>query len=103
MTTSKIRASLFCKEKCKPCADAKRYIFDHFYEDEADFPLLDNFTLFRKEDHPALVASFDLKLFPTLIIHQDGKEIDRVVGCKNICRNIRYLLTEINQTNYENS
>ena len=90
-------------DHCGPCAETKRYIFDHFYQSEDDFPLLDNFTIFRKEDHPALVASFELTKFPTLIIHKDGVEQDRVVGGKAIRGNIRYILTEINQLNYASS
>lgn len=100
--TSKTRASLFTKEDCLPCAQTKQYIYDNFYQDETDWPLLDQLTLFRKEDHPALVASFSLELYPTLIVHRDGVEVQRVVGGKNIRGNLRYILTELTQTNYEN-
>ena len=100
MTTSKTKVSLFTKEDCLPCAQTKQYIYDNFYQDETDWPLLDLLTIFRKEDHPALVASFDLSLYPTLVVHQDGEIIDKVVGGKNIRGNLRYILTEINQANY---
>ena len=103
MTSSAdVKVSLFTKENCAPCLNTKQYIYDNFYQDEADWPLLDLLTIFRKEDHPALVESFDLNLYPTLVIHQDGKIIDKVVGGKNIRGSLRYLLTEINQANYEN-
>lgn len=101
--TSKLRASLFTKEDCLPCAQTKQYIYDNFYQDEADWPLLDHLTLFRQEDHPALVASFELDRYPTLIVHKDGVEQDRVVGGKTIRGNLRYILTEINQHNYASS
>ena len=101
MKTSKTKVSLFTKEDCLPCAQTKQYIYN-LYQDETDWPLLDLLTLFRKEDHPALVASFDLSLYPTLVIHQDGKLIDKIVGGKNIRGNLRYILTELNLANLEN-
>jgi hypothetical protein len=101
MTISKKRASLFTKDNCAPCLNTKAYIWD-LYEEILNWPMLDWLTVFRKEDHPALIASFDIDLYPTLIIHQDGVEISRVVGGKNIQGNIRYILSEINQENYTN-
>lgn len=74
----------------------------NLYEDVLDWPMLSWLTIFRKEDHPALIASFDIDLYPTLIIHQDGVEVSRVVGGKNIRGNIRYILSEINHENYTN-
>ena len=103
MTTSEVRATLFTKEDCRPCKETKQFIYDDFYQEIGDWPLLDLLSVLRKENHPALVASFDLNLYPTLVIHQDGKMIDKVVGGKNIRGNLRYLLTEINQGNYEAS
>lgn len=96
------RATLFTKEDCLPCAQTKKYLFDHFYQDEADFRLLDVLTVLKKEDHPALVASFDLNLYPTLVIHEDGKEVRKIVGGKNIRGNLRYILTELANNNYTN-
>ena len=96
------RATLFTKENCAPCLNTKKYLFDNFYQDEGDQRLLDVLTVLRKEDHPALVAAFDLNLYPTLVIHEDGKEVQKVVGGKNIRGNIRYILTELANNNYEN-
>ena len=95
-------ATLFTKEDCQPCAQTKLYVFDNFYQDIADWPLLDVLTIMRKEDHPALVASFGLDLFPTLVIHQGGQMVDKVVGGKAIRGNIRYILTELSRNNYSN-
>ena len=101
-SSSQVRASLFTKEDCLPCAQTKQYIYDNFYQDELDWPLLDALTTFRKEDHPALVAAFGLSMFPTLIIHQDGVELERIVGGKNIRGNLRYYLDFIANRNYNN-
>ena len=101
-SSSPIRASLFTKEDCLPCAQTKQYIYDNFYQDELDWPMLDALTILRKEDHPALVAAFELSMFPTLIIHQDGVELERIIGGKNIRGNIRYYLDFITNRNYNN-
>ena len=94
------RATLFTKEDCLPCAQTKQYLFDNFYQDEADFRLLDVLTVMKKEDHLALIEAFDIHLFPTLLIHQDGQELDRVVGGRDIRGNLRYILTELAQKNF---
>ncbi len=101
-SSSTIRASLFTKEDCLPCAQTKKYIFDNFYQDLDDWHLLDTLTILRKEDHPALLAAFEISLFPTLIIHQDGEELERIVGGKAIRGNLRYYLNFIADRNYNN-
>lgn len=100
MTTS--RATLFTKEDCAPCLTTKKYIYDNLCQDEADDRLLDVLTIMRKEDHPALVASFELNLFPVLVIHEDGKAVNKVVGGSAIRGNLRYILTELANNNYTN-
>ena len=104
MPTSKLPkyATLFTKEDCLPCTQTKLYLFDNFYQDTADWPLLDVLTVMKKEDHPALVASFELDKYPTLVIHQGGQMVDKVEGGKNIRGNLRYILTELAQENYVN-
>ena len=104
METSKgtIRAVLFTKDDCLPCAQTKQYIYDNFYQDELDWPLLDVLTLMRKEDYPCLIEAFELTMYPTLIIHQDGEELERIVGGKNIRGNLRYYLDFIANRNYNN-
>ncbi len=101
-SSSPIRATLFTKEDCLPCAQTKKYIFDNFYQNELDWPLLDALTIMKKGDHPSLVASFNLTMFPTLIIHQDGMELERLVGGKAIRGNLRYYLNFIADRNYNN-
>ena len=96
------RATLFTKEDCLPCAQTKKYLFDNFYQDEADHRLLDVLTVMRKEDHPALIAAFNINLFPTLVIHEDGKEVIQVVGGRAIRGNLRYFLTQLADNNFEN-
>ena len=54
----------------------------------------------KKEDHPALIAAFNIELFPTLLIHQEGQELDRVIGGRDIRGNLRYILTEVAQKNF---
>lgn len=102
ISSSPVRATLFTKEDCLPCARTKQYIYDNFYQDELDWPLLDALTILRKEDHSALVAAFELQLYPTLIIHQDGEELERIVGGHNIRGNLRYYLDFIADRNYNN-
>lgn len=102
-SSSPIRATLFTKEDCLPCAQTKQYIYDTFYDDnDLDRSLIDTLTLLRKEDHPALIAAFELSMYPTLIIHQDGLEIERIVGGRNIRGNLRYYLDFIANRNYNN-
>jgi hypothetical protein len=102
ISSSPLRASLFTKEDCLPCAQTKQFIYDTFYQDELDWPLLDALTILEKEQHPALVAAFELSMFPTLIIHQDGLEVERIVGGKSIRGNLRYYLDFIANRNYNN-
>ena len=96
------RATLFTKEDCLPYTQTKKFLYDNFYQDEADFRLLDVLTVLRREDHPAFINAFEVDRFPTLVIHEDGKEIDRVVGGKVIRGNLRYILTELANNNYTN-
>ena len=96
------RAVLFTKEDCLPCAQTKQYLFDNFYQDEADFRLLDVLTVMKKEDYPCLINAFEIDKYPTLIVHTDGEEDQRVVGGKAIRGNLRYILTELADKNYEN-
>lgn len=45
----------------------------------------DYINIFQKEDHPALVAAFDLSLYPTVLILNDkGEEISRKIGARYI-------------------
>lgn len=102
MPTSKFptRVTLFTKEDCLPCAQTKKYLYDNFYTEVDDFRLLDVLTVMKKEDHPALIAAFKIELFPTLLIHQEGRELDRVIGGRDIRGNLRYILTEVAQKNF---
>ena len=85
------RALLFTKDNCIPCELTKEFI-----RDEIQPELLAGLSKLRKEHHTALVETYEIDLYPTLlIIDSDGVEIDRCVGGKNVRANIHQFLTEI--------
>ena len=94
------RVTLFTKEDCLPCTQTRKYLYDNFYSDVADYRLIEVLTVMKKDDHPALIAAFNIELFPTLLIHCEGRELDRVVGGRDIRGNLRYILTEVAQKNF---
>ena len=78
MYSATFRAVLFTKENCKPCKDTKDYVNSLFETEEG---LAAHYACLQKENHAALVASFDLDKFPTLLITNDsGREVGRFVG-----------------------
>lgn len=96
MTTqiSRQRAVLFTKENCKPCDLTKELVF------ALKSPLHENLTVMKKENHSALVAAYELELFPTLLIVDDhGEEQSRIVGGQNIRDNLVNILTTLNKQN----
>lgn len=72
--------AFFKKRECLPCAAADatlRGVLNSTPE------YRDYINVFQKEDHPALVAAFDLNLYPTVLILNDkGEEISRKVGAR---------------------
>ena len=94
MTTSRQRAVLFTKENCKPCELTKELVFALKHD------LHEHLSVMRKENHSALVAAYELELYPTLLIVDDhGDEISRIVGGQKIRDNIVNILTTLNKHN----
>ena len=78
MTISRTHAVLFTKEKCGPCIKTKEFIYDLL---EHNLSLTETLSFMKKENHSALVESYSLELYPTLlIVGPNGLELDRVVG-----------------------
>ena len=92
MTTSDVahRAVLFCKQDCKPCTITKEFVF-------AIKPRLTEYlSIMQKENHPALVAAYDLELYPTLLVVDEfGHELQKIVGGKNVRENLVNILNTI--------
>ncbi len=50
----------------------------------------------QKENHSALVAAYELNLYPTLlVVNSEGIELDRVVGGKNVREQLLNILNTI--------
>ncbi len=83
------KAILFTKEDCLPCAQTKLFI-----SDVCDEQLVHDYVVvMKKENHSALVAAYELELFPTLLlVNSQGEESSRVVGGKNIRTQLPYIL-----------
>jgi hypothetical protein len=83
------KAILFTKEDCLPCSQTKLFI-----SDVCDEQLVhDYLVVMKKENHSALVAAYELELFPTLLlVNSQGEESNRIVGGKNIRRELPYIL-----------
>lgn len=79
MTTSKPKAVLFTKKGCLPCIKTK----DYHNQIVAESPELAGTIVFMaKENHSALVESYQLDKYPTLLLLEDGICRGRVVGGK---------------------
>ena len=78
MTTSRARAVLFTKKGCLPCLKTKD-LLNQLLTDSPD--LGDVVSIMWKENHSALVESYNLELYPTLlIIDEEGTAVGRIVG-----------------------
>ena len=92
MTTSDVahRAVLFCKQNCGPCEATKDFVF-------ALRPQLTEYlSIMQKENHSALVVAYDLELYPTLLVVDEyGKELQKIVGGKNVRENLVNILNTI--------
>ena len=92
MTTSDVahRAVLFCKQNCGPCELTKEFVF-------ALKPHLTEYlSIMQKENHSALVVAYDLELYPTLLVVDEyGKELQKIVGGKNVRENLVNILNTI--------
>lgn len=90
------KAVLFTKEGCPPCLKLKEYIDTDLNADLA----YEHLVVMKKENHSALVAAYELHLFPTLlIVDKQGEEIHRVIGGKNIQSQLEYILKGIHEAN----
>jgi hypothetical protein len=79
MKTSKpARLVFFKKEGCGPCdmaAKALKQVLDQ-HPDYSQY-----ISIIQKEDAPALVAAYELQMYPTvLIMDKDSHELSRKVG-----------------------
>ncbi len=82
MQISRLHACLFTKEACPPCAKTKEFAYDIL---ERNLHLGETISFLKKENHSALVESYQLNLYPTLlIVGPNGLEIERIVGGKAV-------------------
>ena len=93
MTSNATHAVLFTKEHCLPCTKTKEYLREIYAED----PDLANYiSVMKKENHSALVESYGLTVYPTLlIVGPSGVELDHVVGGAAIRKNLKGILIAI--------
>lgn len=82
MQTSNDHILLFTKEGCPPCIKTKDLLNDLI----SLYPhLMEVVSVMRKEQHSTLVETYNLSLYPTmLVIGPDGMVLDEVVGGKDI-------------------
>lgn len=93
MQTSRSHAVLFTKEGCGPCEETKEFVFDLL---ENNLSLTETLSFMKKENHSALVESYKLDCYPTLlIVGPSGLLIDKVIGGASIRDCIESKLTEI--------
>nr|BAR36115.1 hypothetical protein [uncultured Mediterranean phage uvMED] len=76
--TSRKHLVLFKKENCPPCGRVAQRL-ESIISREPD--LVHQISVLRKEYHSALLAAYDIDLFPTmLLVDSYGEELDRWVG-----------------------
>jgi hypothetical protein len=91
--TSKSHAVLFTKEGCAPCEKTKEHIYDIL---ELNLDLTETLSFMKKENHNALVETYSLSLFPTLlIVGPNGFELGRITGGTAIREQVKDKLIEI--------
>ena len=97
MRTSRLHAVLFTKEGCPPCIKTKEFAYDIL---ENNLDLAETISFMKKENHSALVETYSLSLYPTLlVVGPAGLELDRVVGGKAIRETLEEKLIEIYREN----
>ena len=85
------KAVLFTKENCAPCLNLKASLA-RLPDDKTE-----HLTIMNSENHPALVAAYELEKFPTLLLlNTEGEEITRIIGGKKIEANLLNTLNTIN-------
>jgi hypothetical protein len=91
------KAILFTKEDCLPCTQTR----DHL-NTLLSFtpPYYDHIVVMQKENHTSLVVSYDLELFPTLLIVDDqGDELGKLIGGKAIRADLNGILYALRAVN----
>ena len=78
------RLVFFKKENCAHDLNVQQQLDEVLYL----YPEFRNYAVvMQKENHPALVAAFELKMYPTvLILDATGNEISRKVGSKYLTK-----------------
>ena len=90
------KAILFTKENCPPCIKTKEFI--NVAVDE--YLAAEHLVVMKTENHSALVAAYELDLFPTLLlVNGQGEEMNRIVGGQNIRGQIQYILEGLREAN----
>ena len=98
MTISRTHAVLFTKEKCGPCIKTKEFVYDLL---EHNLALTETLSFMKKENHSALVESYELNLYPTLlVVGPNGLLIDKIVGGAAIRDCVEAKLIEIYKENH---
>ena len=85
MTTSKPhKIVFFAKENCAPCLNTK-VALDDVLKVHPEYSEI--VTVLQKENHSALVAAYELELYPTVIIFdEEMNEITRRIGQRHLTR-----------------
>lgn len=89
MTTAN-HACLFTTANCIPCTETKEYLQEVL---ESDNDLGNYISVMDRHNHASLVESYDLAIYPVLlIVGPNGIELDRVSGGKQIRNNLKGIL-----------
>ena len=97
--TSRYHVCLFTKKACFPCQETKEVLHELFVEDP-DYGAL--CSVLQKENHSALVAAYDLEMYPTLLlVDSEGTEMTRLVGGAKVRKHLAGILLTIKQLNHE--
>ena len=78
MTTSRQHLVLFKKQDCPPCHRVSKKLESVLAREPE---LVHQISVLRKEYHSALLAAYEIDLFPTMLLVDGlGEELDRWVG-----------------------
>lgn len=96
-TFSPHKLVLFKMKDCAPCLNASMTLDKVIHKHPEFVPYSSQLW---KENHPSLVATYELELFPTLIIlNSDLDEINRITGSKNLTEDFWWkILTSIHHS-----
>ncbi len=95
--TSRKHLVLFKKQDCPPCGRVAKRL-ESIVSREPD--LIHQISVLRKENHSALLAAYDINLFPTMLLVDDlGEELDRWVGGTDCYDALKEELTECRAMN----